>query len=185
MRPRTFVTALLCAVLLPTAGLLAAPDHNVELTPGQEFTWDGTMTAGVNPNFHPWAPDASAVFPVEDCSKNPHWYCDTLLVKFSNPLTQAEIDALIAAGQPVRKRKTATVNIGNYTTPASDYDLRVFASDANGTKGAMIAETGELNGSPETASLTITTTPEAPDQWVLVHVGYWAAAGTYDGSVKF
>jgi hypothetical protein len=74
---------------------------------------------------HPVAPGT--------CSDDRDSYCDTVLLEFSNPLTDAEI----AAGK-TSKKKNATVTITNYAPvpdPGTDFDLILFSSDPQGNEG--------------------------------------------------
>lgn len=177
-RRMRLTTLILALAILPATAALGEADHAVELVPGEGgFTWDGTETVGVNPNFHPWAPQASDVFPVGECSKDPNYYCDTILVKYVNPVPEDDADG--------RLTQRSTITIDNYTFPGSDFDLRIWQSNADGERLTMLGETGENPGDPETFTTTITTTTEIAERYVLYEVGYFAAAGGYDGEITF
>jgi hypothetical protein len=167
--------AVFALALLPALGAFAAPDDTATLQPGESYTWEA-VTAGTNVNYFGIAAPAEPVAPIGQCSKNPNSYCDSYLIELSNPLTQADIDA----GKTfLRRTVTVTINFS-----ASDMDLQVWNSDAEGTRGTQL---GQSAGSDFTESVaaSIRTTEEAPSQWILVDVIHFAHAGPYDGAVQF
>jgi hypothetical protein len=180
MRPRRLLVALaLLTALVPAAGALAETDHTTTLVPGDSFEWNESAPAGLNINYFPWVPPAEPVMPIASCSKNPHYYCDTVLVNFTNPMTAEEI----ASGMTF-KRETAQIVVGEFVEEnVSDFDLRAFESDAEGTKGIMLGESG--SGMPETITLSLRSTPEKGEHWVLIEVAYWSGIGGYTGTVTF
>lgn len=172
--------ALLLA-MLPAVGASAAPDDTKTLAPGESFTFNASVPAGTNINYFPWVPQAEPILPVGQCSKNMHYYCDTYLVKFTNPMTADEI----ASGLEFKK-KNATVSVSDFTAaPVADYDLRAFASDEAAKKGAMLGESGNAAGEDEQMTLSLRSTPTVGDHWVLIEVGYWSGVGDFNGLVKF
>ena len=176
---RLLLILTILAALVPSSGALAATDHTVTLAPGESFEWNESAPAGLNINYFPWVPQADPVLPLASCSKNPHYYCDTVLVNFSNPMTEAEI----ASGLTF-KRETAVITVGEFLDEnVSDFDMRAFESDAEGAKGTMVGESG--SGMPETITLTLRSTPEKGEHWVLIEVAYWSGVGGYSGTITF
>lgn len=180
MTRRILLSVALLLALIPGSGAFAAPDETVTLAPGESHSFSASLPVGTNINYFPWAEPAEPVLPIGQCSKNPHYYCDTLLVNFTNPMTQEQIDAGLTF---ITDR--ANVHIGDYGTPAADFDMRAFQSDAEGTKGTMIGESGNNPGEDEQMTFTLRSTPELGDHWVLIEVAYWAGIGGYSGTVTF
>lgn len=127
--------------------------------------------------------------PIEEgtCTHNVESYCETVFIEFSNPLTQAEIDA-----GKTKHTKTATITINNFgpvPDPATDFDLVVFESDAEGTKGEEIGRSavfGPDQAGDESVSIPLTTTISQPSVFVLLDVVYFVVLGTgYSGSATF
>jgi hypothetical protein len=191
------ITAL-SLTLLPLSGASAFPlgseaadpppgiDKQGTVVIGTPYDWDGSTAIGLNQYY--WDPAGQGnvgPFTHTTCDKTPQYYCDQILVEFSNPLTQLEIDS----GKK-SKTKTATVTIDNFTPtegPATDFDLFSYESDANGTLGAQLASDGNLqNTTQELNSFSIVTTPTEPSKFVLIRVVYFTVAnGTYKGHARF
>jgi len=129
------------------------------------FTWTGTTFVGANAGYA----DAEA-----GCGELPSDYCDEVLVAVDVP----------PADGFSRRRSTVTVDIGSYTLPVSDYDVYLFASDAEGTKGAPLGNSAGLPGEAESASGVVTTTLDKPVAYVLAEIVYYVAAGSYEGTAK-
>jgi hypothetical protein len=179
MTKRLLLLMAVLMALLPAAGAVAETDHTTTLLPGDSFEWSESSQFGTNINYFPWVPQADPVIPLASCSKNPHYYCDTVLVNFSNPLTEDEL----AAGVTTKTRK-AVVTVGDFVEEhVSDFDLRVFASDAEGAKGVMLGESG--SGMPEQVQLNLRSTADKGEHWALVEVAYWSGIGGYTGTIKF
>jgi hypothetical protein len=180
MTRRILISIIMLLAVIPASGAFAAPDDTQTLAPGDTYEFTASLPAGLNPNYFPWAEQAEPVFPIGQCSKNPNYYCDTFLFNFTNPMTQEQIDSGLTF-----IRRTATVQVGDYPFPGADFDLRAFDSDPEGTKGMMIGESGNAPGEAELIALSLRSTPEKGEHWVLVEVAYWAGIGGYSGSVRF
>ncbi len=181
---RIVLAAAALLVLLPTSAQ-AAPDFTGKVEVGKPYTWDGTVATGANWNYWGQVPALAPVFPVGTCTRTAQTFCDQVLVEFSNPLTQAEIDA----GKTF-KTKTATLRISNYgpvPDPATDFDVIAFASDATGAVGDELGRDGDLTDTAnETLSFPVRTTISQPSAFVLLRVVYFAVANTgYDGTATF
>ena len=184
---KRFALALAAMTVLVPGSVQAdqAADFTGKVEAGKPYTWDGTVATGANWNYWSQVPALAPVFPVGTCTRTPQTFCDQVLVEFSNPLTQAEIDA----GKTF-KTKTATLRISNYAPvpdPATDFDLIAFASDAAGTKGDELGRDGDLTDTAnETVSFPVRTTIAQPSAYVLLQVVYFAVAQTgYDGTATF
>lgn len=129
------------------------------------FSWTGTTFVGANAGYA----DAET-----GCGELPADYCDEVLLAVDVP----------PADGFTRRRSTVTVDIGSYTLPVSDYDVYLFASDAEGTKGAPLGDSAGLPGEAESASGTVTTTLDEPVAYVLAEIVYYVAAGSYEGTAK-
>jgi len=187
---RIALAAAAMLVLLPTGAQAAeAPDKSGKVEVGTPFTWDGEVANGLNLNYWGLLGNAAApVFPRSTCNDDVQSKCEVILLEFSNPLTQEEIDA----GKTF-KTKTATVTITNYGPvphPGSDFDLIAFESDASGTRGTEVARDGSLDDPEEPATEILTfpirTTINEPSKYILVEVVYFLVAQSgYDGRGTF
>lgn len=186
---RLALVATALFVLVPATQAQAAPDKTAKVEVGTPFTWDGEVASGLNLNY--WGllgNNATPVFPRNTCSDDIRSKCEVILLEFSNPLTQEEIDA-----GKVFKTRTATVTITNYAPaphPASDFDLIAFESDAQGIKGTEVARDGSLDDPEEPATEILTfpvrTTINQPSVYILVEVVYFLVAQSgYDGTAQF
>jgi hypothetical protein len=181
--------ALVCLVMsvLPATGASAAADKTGVVSPGTPFTWDGTRKLGANPYYFGGAgptPTTAGPFTKFTCSAEPYQTCETVLLEFRNPLTQAEIDAGV-----VEKFATVSVRIDQFDPAPSDFDMGFFASDATGTKGPWFGGTqsnstsGNNPGEAESQTFDIVTTAQQPSVYMLVEVVYFAAPNaTFKGS---
>ena len=171
--------------LMPGSGASAA-DKTFQVSPGGRLDWDGAVATGTN--YYYWDPaGAGAAGPLTptQCTKGATSYCEQVLVQYSNPLTQAEIDA----GKK-SKSKSSIVTLDTFTAPGGpvqDFDLLAYESDANGTRGTLLVSDGNLqNTTQETVTFSITTTPTAPSKWVLIDIVYYQVVnGSYKGHVTF
>jgi hypothetical protein len=181
---RLLVAGMLVAVL-PFTSASAAPDRTVNVVAGTPSTWDGVTATGTAFENFIGAQNVNGVQVTDglQCSKNPDSYCETILVGFDLTLTQEEIDA-----GKIRKRANGEIAIGEPTVPAYDFDLIVYDSDANGTKGALLGQSGALDETPgeEAFALSgITGTIAAPIKYYLVEVVYfYAVQGSYKGTAR-
>jgi hypothetical protein len=186
MRRIVLATAAALA-LLPGTAHAETPDFTAKVDAGTTYNWDGSTALGLNVNYwgmfegtHPTAPGT--------CTDDRDSYCDTILFEFSNPLTQEEIDA-----GKISKKKNATVTITEYgpvPDPATDFDLILFSSDAQGTKGDELGQSAvwgyDDGDGTETVTASITTTVAQPSTFVLAEVVYFLSANSsYAGSARF
>jgi hypothetical protein len=198
MKRHALAIAVLSLSLLPLSGANAYPlgseanlpppgiDQAGKVVIGTPFNWDGSTATGLNAYY--WDPaEQGNVGPVTHttCDKTPQYYCDQILVEFSNPLTEAQILAGLKS-----KSKTATVTIDTFLPtegPATDFDLFSYESDANGTMGAMLDSDGATqNTTQELNTYSIITTPTEPSKFVLIRVVYfYVAQGSYKGHARF
>lgn len=198
MKRHAIVIAVLSVTLLPLSGASAFPlgsetadpppgiDQVGKVVIGTPYEWTGSTATGLNQYY--WDPvGAGDIGPLTSltCTKEPETYCDQILVEFSNPLTQAEIDS----GKKF-KSKGATVTLDTFTPtdgPTTDFDLLVYESDATGTFGPLISSDGNLfNTTEETVSFSIETTPTEPSKFVLVRAVYYMVFnGSYHGHARF
>lgn len=192
MRKLSLLVALAAALaVLPGAGASAAgqaeaANKSVTVTPAATHTWNGTMKTGTNPYYfkvvgNP-APDSVGPLSWRTCAANEYQTCETVHFTFSNPITQAEADAGVKS-----KTRTVEMRISNYTPVAQyDFDLGLYQSDAAGTKGAYIKQSGNNPGLAEVVNTEITTTLTEPAVHLWLDVVYFAAVnGSFTGTAKF
>ena len=174
-------------VLIPGTAYAETPDMTFKVDAGATHNWDGTTATGLNLNY--WGMfDGAHPVASGTCSDERDSYCDTILFEFSNPLTQEEIDA-----GKTSKKKNATVTITNYgpvADPGTDFDLILFSSDAEGTKGDELGQSAvwgyDDGDGTETVTTSITTTIAQPSKFVLAEVVYFIVGNSsYDGSARF
>ena len=184
---RSALALVAMLVLIPTAAKAETPDFTAKVDAGATHTWQGSTAMGLNVNYHGMF---NGVHPTAagTCSDDRDSYCDTILVELSNPLTQAEIDA----GKTSKKKNVTitTTGYGPVPDPVTDFDLEVYASDAQGTKGDSLGESGvwgyDDGDGTETVTTQITTTLTEPSKFVLVEVVFFIVPNSsYTGSVKF
>jgi hypothetical protein len=171
------LTIALAALLAGPAQ--AAPDQTNETPMGVDsptFEWTGKPDPGLNPSFFTGGEG--------DCSGgDPSTTCDDTLVRLAD-------DFKAAAGTKMK------FLIDGYAVPASDYDIRVYQSDAKGAAKTLLSsptsETYEPLGlgaaatAPGDAESWTATGPSQlkAGRYYLVRVVYFAAAGGYDGSIE-
>lgn len=181
---RRLTPLTLAALALAATPAFAAPDRAVS-TPldiaNPTITWTGKDTPGANTSFF-----LDSTTKAGTCAKTDQFsQCDETLVQIGND-------------KPKGASKI-TFRIGEYSVPTSDFDLRVYESNAAGaplTKvGSPISEYGESSGlggldprstgagDNERTELTGTVALKA-GKYYLVQVVYFASAGHYKGSVK-
>lgn len=180
---RAIIAATAVLVLLPS-NAQAAPDRTITIEKGASATWNGTAATAANVT-HFWTEDDAAL--PEACAKDPQNYCDYTLVALSYPLTQAEKDA----GKTFHTRN-ATFTLTEFTPiagPIQDFDQKIYASDAQGTKGEFINTpwtTAQPPASDESHSTSVKTTLTEPVKYYLVEVIYFNTVnGSYRGTVTF
>ena len=172
-------------VLIPSTAKAETPDITQKVDAGTTYTWTGSTAVGLNVLY--WGDPATGGNATSACGDSQTDYCDTVLLEFSNPLTQAEIDA-----GKTSKKKNATITINNFgpvPDPLTDFDLIAFESDATGTRGTEIARSGDFGpnqAGDESLATQLTTTLTQPSKFVLVEIIYFAVANSsYAGSAKF
>jgi hypothetical protein len=142
------------------------------VTPSAPVTWTGTTATGANAQYDFAA--GEPCFDPTDPASDPvqRRYCDIGLVHVDLSSDPAFWDT---HGGGVE------VAIGDYSpNPGSDFDLQIFASDASGTKGALV---GSSTGNPGVEENF--TIPQA-DGWYLVQVSYFAVTQSgYTGTAEF
>lgn len=178
------ILALTAAATVLLAGSAhAAPARTLSANAGQTITWDGAQAIGANVNYFDITEGNGGSYAAPGtCTTDARSYCDTTLVKVTNPVPDEDADGVLT--------KTARVTISDYgpvPDPATDFDLLAFKSDANGTQGAEYARDGNLDDTAnETVSFSVKTTRAEPEQWVLVQVVYFASLNSgYKGTFKF
>ena len=163
--------AVIAGLSVVPAVAQAAPREITIDTAGPAQTWPGTSAQGLNVS---WFTDDQTNRGA--CGTTPTDYCDDTLVHFTSarPLDDSML----------------TFRIDGYDH--SDYDLRVYTSDAEGTVGDYLgAPTGDnaglipletFAGDPESL-----TTYAEPGDYYLVRVVYFTAAGdeNYTGTVSW
>jgi hypothetical protein len=173
MRSRSYRLALVFTLaLVPLVAVAAVaqaepPSRAVLITPASgPQTWDGDTATGTNVNY-----DFSAGEPCTDTDggADPE-YCD---------ITLLHVDLSSSPDFWGPKTGGVEIRLDEYSPEASDFDLQVFASDANGTKGRLVGSSGGSAGAHER------TTIKEPDGYYLIQVVYFAVTnGTYRGTVE-
>lgn len=158
------VASLACLIAFAGADAASAedPERNVTLTPPGPANWTGTLGNGLNQNY-----DSASGEPCGDAVAD---MCDTTLLLVDVP-----------AGFWDDQGGGVEVALDNYVpNPGSDFDLYIYESDAAGTRGALVDQSGGFPGLPESAEI-----PEA-DGYYLIQVVYFAVvASTYDAEASF
>jgi hypothetical protein len=175
MRARSFRFAFLFTlVLLPVLAVSGAaqadpPSRTVVITPiSGPQSWTGDIATGTNVNYN-----FSSGEPCHDTDGVPPFdpeYCDLTLLQVDVP---ADFWVAQTGGVEVR--------LDNYSPdPASDFDLQIFASDAEGTKGKLVGSSGGPPSAHERATF------KEPSGYYLIQVVYFAvASSSYDATVEF
>lgn len=140
---------------------------------GARATWQGTTATGANVAYDFDA--GEPCFDPRDLSSDPlqRRYCDIGLLHVD---LSADPDFWATQGGG-----GVQVRLSDYQPdPASDFDLQVFESDADGSRGPLVGSSGNFPGAPEQVVI-----PEA-DGHYLLQVAYFAVVeSTYTGEVKF
>jgi hypothetical protein len=176
------LTAVL--VVLPATAHAEPPDISKKVDFGTTYTWEGSTALGLNLLYWGDPTGGNATFACGDATDN---YCDTILLEYSNPLTQVDIDT-----GKTKRTKSTTITVNNFgpvPDPVTDFDLIIFESDAQGTRGTEIARSGDFGpqqGGDESVGASIVTTLAEPSKFVLVEVVYFAVANSkYTGTATF
>lgn len=160
--------ALAVLAALPASASAAARTVTIDAA-GPAQTWTGTSAQGLNVSFF------DERLPNE-CGTDPQNYCDDTLVHFTSAAALED--------------SNLTFRIEGFEH--SDYDLRVYESDAGGAAGQYLgAPTGDgagllpletFAGDPESLS-----TWAEPDSYYLVRVVYFTVPGDedYTGTVSW
>lgn len=176
---RVLAPALAAAIALGTVAAGQSQqqpaDHEVELAIGEQASVDGGAPQGVNAAY-----DHASGTP---CSKDPQSYCEHVLIKLSNPYEEEN-------ARKGRERANAVITLTTASNYLSDYDLMVYESDADGTKGSMIASSTAFpidnsGESTEQVNLVVTTTEETTEVWVLAELVYFSAFEAYHLDIEF
>ena len=146
---RSIAAFAIGAALLFPAAAAAAPDRSVTVTQGHPETWRGPVQVASNGQTDG-----------EPCGKDPDNYCDSTLVNVGSPATDASL----------------TIDVDDYSTPADDFDLVVYKSDAAGNRGEKVGSSGQVLALPESV-----TVPHASG-FYLVRVVYFQTSGSYRGT---
>ena len=179
----TLVAAVAAVAMLPGSGAMAAPARTLDIVSdgitAVSKTWNGTTATGANIT-HFWTEDDAAL--PDKCGTTTTDYCDTTLIKVTNAV-------------PVGKTKlvrTLTVTATEFSPipgPIADFDIKIYESDANGTRGLYASgpfATAQPPDSDETASVSVTTLPNTPTKYYLVDVIYFTTVqGTFKGTARF
>lgn len=187
--PRVAALAALAGLTL-AAPAVAAPDRTIEISPDAtgkaQKDWTGATGAGLNTSFF-----LGGTGPIPDgaCAKDPNTMCEQTLVHVT--------------GEGIGEG-TVTFRIDNFT-PASDFDLRVYESDASGEPGTDLTDphgdvadssplgdadprhtsAGDFETTPVDLGAYLDGTGGPLDQYFLVEVPYFIVAqDSYDGHVK-
>jgi hypothetical protein len=164
------LAAVIGLAALPASASAAARTITIDAAAPTQ-SWTGTATQGFNPMFF------DSHLPGE-CGTDPNNYCDDTLVHFTSA------DALDESG--------LTFHIDGFDH--SDFDLRVYTSDASGAVGDLIGTgKGEGTGLAGGTLPTWVGDPENvstyadPDSWFLVRVVYFTVPGdeVYSGKLTW
>ena len=178
-------------VLLVTAVVAApasaAPDRSLSMSAGERTDWQGASATAVT-NYYYWEPfGAGNVGPLTShvCNKERTTYCEQIVLELKNPVTAAEQAAGVTS-----KLESVTIWLDSFSTangPVNDFDLLVYESDANGTRGQLIQSDGDtFNTTKELVTFDVTTDAARPSEFVLIDVVYYqVVSGSYKGHVTF
>ena len=172
---RLLLVGAIVFAILPFGGASAA-DRQQDLLAGETKSWSTAVSTGVNTSH--FGPQDDAVNP-ERCTKDPQNYCDYTLVSLTNPVPDTDADGKL--------KKTANMSLtefGPLPGPISDFDLKIYESDANGTKGPMVNTpwtTAQPPDYEEHYAVSVTTTTTQPTKYYLLEVIYFT---TVNGSCK-
>lgn len=181
---RLAVAGMFVAVLPMTAASAVPVTHELAVSPGETVTWDGTARTGVNPNYNGLSAQLEPVFgPARTCRETPEALCEYALVAATNPVPEDDADGRVS--------KSMTVTLDNFVapSPASDFALTVYETDAAGeTRGAEVStsDNTEVPDPDEQVRVTVITTRDAPTRYFLIEVAYFSSVqGSYTGTINF
>jgi hypothetical protein len=161
-RGRRGTRGLVAAVIVGALVLVGqasgvTPDHTGTVAPATPFTWEGTQATGANLDY--------SAQTGEPCGKTFQDYCDVTLLNVN-----------VAPSFWDTRGGGVQITINNYTPDAAtDFDLYVYKSDANGTRGALVGS------SPNVPSLPESRTISNASGYYLVQVVYFAVAASKYG----
>ena len=157
------VVGLLVGLLSVSAGLAALPlDRSGTVTPDSPFIWLGATASGANTEY-----SAAAG---EPCGKTPLDYCDVTLIHVNVDPSYWDTHG---GGVMIRLHSY-------FPSPASDFDLYIYQSDASGARGALVGSSPNFPGEEE--SFTI----QRASGYYLVQVVYFAVTESrYTGQAQF
>lgn len=160
-------TAILLAlgfvVTLGAAG--APPDRQGRVTPSHPYSWTGDLATGTNTGYN-----SGSGTPCNDSTTAPpSQRCDKTLLNVD-----------VRKGYWKSHEGGVDVTIDNYQpNPASDFDLYVYKSDAQGSRGKLVTSSAGLPGANETARI------DEARGYYLVQVVYFAVtASRYSGEAE-
>jgi uncharacterized repeat protein (TIGR01451 family) len=158
---------LVTVAALQTIAHAEPPSRTITVTPDSGIqTWQGDTATGANVNY-----DFSAGEPCTDTDggADPE-YCD---------ITLLHVDLSSNPDQWGPQTGGVEIRLDEFVPASSDFDLQVFESDENGTKGRLVGSSGGPPGAHER------TTIKEPDGFFLIQVVYFAVTnGTYRGTVE-
>ena len=180
---KRFATVLTGAVLV---GMLsigpahAVPvKHKLEVAAGETKTWNGTAAVGANVNYNGLVDEATA----GECSDDVDTKCEYALLTVSNPVPDSDADGKL------KRNLTITLDSYSIPSPGSDFDFRVFTTDAEGTKKGDevgFSANTDVVDPDEQSVVSIQTTKTTPTVYLLVEVAYFTSLNaTYKATVKF
>ncbi len=167
------VTAVATVAAAPGAERRADVDHEFELALGDTASAAGSTPVGLN--VQNYIDDYS-------CDGSPEHSCELALIKVTNPYEEEN-------AKKNRERANLTIAV-TPDVPASDYDVLVFESDADATKGSQVGNAGGVPmldhpESVETVNAVVTTTEDETERWFLVWIVHWSTVGSYTIDVAF
>ena len=129
--------------------------------------WTGDTATGANVEY-----DFSAGEPCHDTDggADPE-YCDLTLLKIDLSANPTAWDAQAGGIE---------IGVDTFNPPGQDFDLQVFASDANGNKGKLVGSSGAPAGNAERTTIR----EPADGSFYLIQVIYFAASGNYRGTLE-
>ena len=160
-------TAIALAIgLVSTIGAAGAPpDRQGRVTPSHAYSWTGDLATGTNTNYN-----SGSGTPCNDTTTAPpSQRCDKTLLNVD-----------VKRGFWKTREGGVDVTLSNYQpNPASDFDLYIYKSDAQGNRGKLVTSSAGLPGSDETARI------DKARGYYLVQVVYFAVtASRYSGSAE-
>jgi BNR repeat-like domain len=157
---RTLAILALLAPLAAASPARAATPPSGTVTPTTPFTWQGPVAVGHNENYDPQAG--------EPCGQTTADFCDKALVN----VVPGDFFATSGGG--------VEFSTSGATVPGTDMDLYVYASDASGTRGALVGASAGPTADERVAIQNATG-------YYLVHVVYFDVdpASGYTGRAEF